>query len=96
MECAIDAEVQDGTFPQTSELGVVMEAAMMGNVKALKWMLSSKAFIWNQRGPCGRLPEQAALEAGHEEAYLMLLAVREQHELEKELAYRKRIGPKRI
>lgn len=83
-------------FAPTPIVSVVMEAAMMGNAKSLEWMLSSKAFIWNQRGPCGRLPEQAALDAGHMEAYQLLLSARERHEMQREIAGGGQSGPKRL
>lgn len=72
-------------FPATDQVTVLMGAVLDNNVKAVAMLLAFKGIIWNQRGPCGRKPEQAAFDLGHVEAHAMLVAVREKAELEASL-----------
>lgn len=72
-------------FPDTERVTVLMGAVLDNNVKGVARLLAFKGIIWNQRGPCGRKPEQAALELGHLEINAMLVAVRERAEFETSL-----------
>lgn len=72
-------------FPATEKITVLMGAVLDNNVKGVARLLAFKGIIWNQRGPCGRKPEQAALELGHLEINAMLVAVRERAEFESNL-----------
>lgn len=83
-------------FSATDKISVLMGAVLNNELKPIRRMLSSKAFIWNQRGPCGRTPEQAALDLGHMEAYAMLVAVRERAEFEASLSMKQCKGPIRL
>lgn len=67
--------------PQTDRITVLMEAVIDNNVKYVERQLSTGGVIWNQRGPCGRKPEQMALDLGHWEIHAMLVAKREKAEL---------------
>lgn len=83
-------------YPPTDQITVLMDIVMANAVRALPRMLESRAIIWNQRGPCGRKPEQVALDMGHLEAHAMLVAVRELAELKAALVNRQRLGPLRL
>lgn len=72
-------------YPQTDRITVLMECVLSNNVRGVAVCLSMKATIWNQRGPCGRKPEQVAEDLGHSEIHEMLLARREQAELQEDL-----------
>lgn len=68
-------------WPQTDKFTVLMQAVLANSIKCVARMLSNKVYIWNQRGPCGRKPEQVALDLGHFEVHAMLVAKREKAEL---------------
>lgn len=83
-------------FPATDRITVLMEVVMANWVRVLPQMLASSGIIWNQRGPCGRKPEQVARDMGHLEAHAMLVARRERAELEAALLKKERRGARRL
>lgn len=68
-------------WPKTEKITDFMEAVMGNEVKYVARRLSMGGVIWNQRGPCGRKPEQMAFDLGHWEIHAMLVAKREKAEL---------------
>jgi hypothetical protein len=68
-------------FPATDKITILMEAVLANRIRGVAALLANGHIIWNQRGPCGRKPEEAALELGFGEIHSMLLAVRERAEL---------------
>ena len=90
----MDGNVRE--FPATDKITILMEAVLANRIKGVAALLASGHIIWNQRGPCGRKPEEAALELGFGEIHSMLLAVRERAELGARIRRAKIAGDRRL
>jgi hypothetical protein len=69
-------------WQQTDKITILMEAVRCNCAKGVDQLLSMKSIIWNQRGPCGRKPEQVAYDLGYWEIHAMLVAKREMAQLQ--------------
>lgn len=83
-------------FPPTGQITILMEHVLANDVKIVAMLLSHSHIIWNQKGPCGRKPEQVALDMGFGEIHAMLLAVREGAELAAGTATKRPAKPRRL
>ena len=95
-DCFMDEDSLLREWPPTDRITVLMEAVLANDVKAVARMLQDPGIIWNQRGPCGRKPEQVALDRGYYEVNSMLIGIREKAELESALFTGKKRESKRL